>query len=274
MLFDTHSHLNLGAFDKDRYEVAQKCLDNNVWIINVGIDYESSRKAVEIAEHYKEGVFAAIGLHPENIGKENFEIERYENLAKSSKVVAIGEVGLDYWQFSQKNPQLVNPLSKKQKEVLWQQIALAQNLNLPVIFHCRKAHQDLIAILEEAKTKYSQLKGVIHCFTGNVTQAKKYLSLGFYLGFNGMIFKMNLDNIIKKVPLSRILIETDSPYLTPPQEKEKRNEPIFVKYIAAKIAQLKNVSFKEIASLTSNNAQEFFLTESQKKDFSKVENAL
>jgi len=148
------------------------------------------------------------------------------------------------------------------------QLKLAVDLNLPVIFHCRMAHDDLIETLNKQRTTNSeQLKGVIHCFTGSWEQAGQYLDMGFYLGFNGIIFKLNLDEIIKKTPLEKILIETDCPYLTPPLPAEVltkagpmkgRNEPLYVKYVAQKIAQIKNLSSEEIAKITSENAKKLF----------------
>jgi len=258
-LIDTHAHLNFSDYDKDRDEVIKKCLDNNVWMINVGTDYESSKKTIDISEKYSQGIFASVGMHPENIGKEVFNLGKYKELAHStrssaeahskpsgqakSKVVAIGEIGLDYWDCP-KTKKKQAEFKEKQKKLFLEQLNLARELNLPVIFHCRKAHNDLLEILDyKLKTKNYKLFGVIHCFTGNWEQAKKYLDMGFYLGFNGIIFKLNLDEIIKKTPLNRILIETDCPYLTPPP-MEGRNEPLYVKYIAEKIAEIKNIRAK------------------------------
>jgi len=254
MLIDTHSHLNFSDFDEDRDEVIKKCLDNNVWMINVGTDYETSKKAIEISEKYSQGIFASVGMHPENIGKEIFDYEKYKSLSDSKKVVAIGETGLDYW-YRPKTKKKRAEFEEKQKELLSKQLSLAKELNLPVIFHCRTAHNDLLKILSAKEN--SNLKGVIHCFTGNWKQAEKYLNMGFYLGFTGIIFKLNLDEIIKKAPLDRILIETDCPFLSPLAEI-KRNEPLFVKHIAEKIAKVKNVTFEEVAKQTTYNAKKLF----------------
>ena len=177
MLFDTHAHLNFNAYKEDSLEVLQRSLDNGVWMINVGSQYSTSKRAVEMAEKHEKGVWAAVGLHPIHVREEEFDYEKYKELAKSKKVVAVGEVGLDY------KPEYA--LSKeKQKIVLAQQLKLAEELDLPVIFHCRMAHNDLIKILSENGSRTS---GVIHCFTGSLEEAKKYLDLGFYLGFNGII---------------------------------------------------------------------------------------
>ena len=254
MLIDTHSHLNFSDFDKDRNKVIEKCLNNNVWMINVGTDYESSKKAIEISEKHSQGVFASVGMHPENIGKEVFNYEKYKALSNSKKVVAIGEIGLDYW-YRSKTKKKRAEFEEKQKELLLKQLNLAKELNLPVIFHCRTAHNDLLEILSAKEN--SNLRGVIHCFTGNWDQTEKYLNMGFYLGFTGIIFKLNLDEIIRKTPLDRILVETDCPFLSPLAEI-KRNEPLFVKHIAEKIAKLRNITFEETAEQTTHNAKKLF----------------
>jgi TatD DNase family protein len=273
MLIDTHSHLNFNAYNKDVNDVVERSLADDVWMINVGSQYATSKKAVEIAEKYPQGVYAAIGLHPIHLEtnlvkikedpeeieqfqdkEENFNYDKYKELARNEKVKAIGEIGLDYY-YKPKTKVRLEIFKEKQKEVLGQQIKLAQELDLPVIFHCRMAHQDLIEILKSLKSKP---KGVIHCFTGDWQQAKEYMEMGFYLGFNGIIFKLNLDEIIKKTPLDKILIETDCPYLTPPIMGTKRNEPLYVKYVAERITELKNLNFQEIADITTQNAKELF----------------
>ena len=257
MLIDTHAHLNFSDYDKDRDKVIKKCLDNNVWMINVGTDYESSKKAIKISEKYSQGVFASVGMHPENIGKEVFDYKKYKALSNSQKVVAVGEIGLDYWNHPKTKKKGVE-FKEKQKKLFLEQLELAEELNLPVIFHCRLAHNDLLEILDaKCKIQNTKLRGVVHCFTGNLEQTKKYLNMGFYLGFTGIIFKLNLDEIIRKTPLDRILIETDCPFLSPLTEI-KRNEPLFVKYIAEKIAKLKNITFEEVAEKTSENAKILF----------------
>jgi len=271
MLVDTHAHLNFSAYKNDLDETIGRALSEKIWIINVGSQYKTSKKAVEIAEKYKEGVFAAIGLHPiystpdlikiktdpkeGNLASkgEIFQIDKYRKLAESKKVVAIGEIGLDYYN-KPKTKRKISLFKEKQKEIFLKQLELARNLNLPIIFHCRMAHNDLLNIL---KLK-SGLRGVIHCFTGSWREAKEYLTRNFYLGFNGIIFKLDLDEVIKKTPLNRILVETDCPYLTPPLAGRERNEPVFVKYVVQKIADLKGVNFKKVAEITTENARVLF----------------
>ncbi|MDO8623690.1 MAG: TatD family hydrolase, partial [archaeon] len=271
--------LNFNAYKKDFNEVIERTLSENIWMINVGTKLETSKKAVELAQIYKEGVYAAIGLHPiyaaaefqkiktdpdegEFLIKEQyFDKEAYKKLAESKKVVAIGEIGLDYY-YKPKTSTKLKQFKEKQKQIFLQQLELAKELNLPLILHCRMAHDDVIEII-----KTQNLRGVIHCFTGTQEQAQKYIDLGFFLGINGIIFKFNINEIIKNTPLDKILVETDCPYLTPlpavalakagPQGYV-RNEPIFIKYTIQKIAELKGVSFQEVAEITTQNAKKLF----------------
>ena len=277
MFFDTHSHLNFSVFDKKRGEIIKKCLENDVWSLNLGINYESSRKAVEIAQSYGKGIYAAVGLHPLNLGflnfnsskpenilEENFDYEKYKKLAHQPKVLAIGEIGLDYYRKPKLEKEFIL-FKQKQKEVLSAQLKLAEELNLPAVLHCRMAMGDLLEMLaKREKTADSKLKlrGVIHCFIGSWREAEKLLEMGFYLGFNGMIFKkipgINFEEIIKKIPLEKILIETDSPYLSPPGFKEKNNNPLAVKIVAGRIAALRNMDYKKVEEITFQNAKNLF----------------
>jgi len=277
MIIDTHAHLNFDVFDKDRKKVIEKCQKNKVFVINVGINFETSKKAVEIAEKYK-GMFASVGLHPLNLDtgllkiknqKEKlekvFDSQKYKELAKSSKVVAIGEIGLDYY-LKPKTKKKREIFKAKQKELLFEELKLAKKLNLPVIFHCRMAHFDLIQFLKENKEVFPE-KAVLHSFVGKLEELKEYLNFGYDIGFNGIIFKkiegISFEEIIKAVPLEKILVETDAPYLVPPQIKEKRNEPIFVKYIIERIAEIKNLEFEKVAEITFKNAKKLFKIEIQ-----------
>ncbi len=277
MLIDTHSHLNFNAFKNDVFEVIKRTLDNKIWIINVGTNFETSKRAVDITKNYNQGVYAAIGLHPIHLEKtkvdkseisfekgckiqaEEFDYEKYKTLAlKNKKVVAIGEIGLDYWN-KPKNRERLEIFKKKQKETFIQQIDLAEELNLPVIIHCRTAHDDLLKILNSKfQSSNFKMQGVVHCFTGNWSQAQKFLDMGFYLGFNGIIFKLNLNEIIKKIPNERILIETDCPYLAPPPFQNQRNEPLYLSYIVKRIAEVKGLSNEEVEKITTENAVNLF----------------
>lgn len=244
MIIDSHAHLNFKAFEKDFDEVIKRSLAESIWMINIGSDYDTSKKAVKIAQKYEE-VFAAIGVHPIH-AEDEFDIEKLRELARLDKVVAIGEIGLDYFRD-------YGEFKEKQKEVLLKQLDLAKELNLPVILHCRMAHDDLLDILKDYN-----LQGVVHCFTGNWEEAKKYLDKGFYLGMNGIMFKFDLKEVIEKTSLDKILVETDCPYLTPPQAESKRNEPINVKYIVEKIAKIKNIDFEEVVQTIVQNTKNLF----------------
>lgn len=250
MLIDTHAHVNFNAYKSDADEVIHRSLNNNTRIINVGSQYSTSKKAIELSQKYENGIYGAVGLHPIH-AEDGFDYKKYKQLAQSPGVVAIGETGLDY-------KEEYVAFREKQKQVFLQQLNLARELNLPIIFHCRMAHDYLLEILNLQYINHkSQIKGVIHCFTGNWIQAEKYLNIGLYLGFNGIIFKMNLDEIIKKTPLNKILVETDCPYLTPPKI-DGRNEPIYVKHVAERIAEIKDITFEEVAKITTENAKKLF----------------
>ncbi len=143
---------------------------------------------------------------------------------------------------------------ERQKEVLIQQIKLAQEVNLPIIFHCRMAHSELVKVIQQ----FNGLTGVVHCFTGNWEEAQKYIEMGFYIGFNGIIYKFPLDEVIEKIPIESIVVETDCPYLIPPEACIQRNEPLFVKHIAKRIAKIKNISYEEVLKSTTQNAKNLF----------------
>lgn len=275
MIIDTHSHLNFKAYENDREEVIKRIQKEGIVCIDVGTKYETSKKAVELAEK-NENIYAAIGMHPIHIKTdllklktddeegsfqplgEDFNKERYKKLAESRKVVAIGEIGLDYY-YRPKGTAKLEEFKDLQKKIFLQQLDLAREIDLPIIIHCRMAHDELIKILgSQIAVSYKKINGAIHCFTGTTEQMRQYLNLGFYIGINGIIFKLNLDEIIKECPLERILTETDCPYLTPPQENGKRNEPIFIKHVIQKIADIKGVSFKEVVEKTTKNAKNLF----------------
>jgi TatD DNase family protein len=270
MLIDTHAHVNFLQYKDDGDEVVKRSLAEGTWLINVGSEKDTSRRAVEYANRYEAGVFAAVGLYPGNLVAQEFEEkiggemikissaaevfdeQYYSGLASEAKVVAIGEIGLDYYR---------NGAAKElQKEVLLAQLKLAGNLNKPVLLHCRQAHDDLLEILRQAiSDKRLAARGVLHSFSGTLGQAQEYLAMGFHLGFNGIItFTHDYDEVIKTMPFDRILVETDCPYLTPVPLRGKRNEPGYVRYVAEKIADLRGVSFEDVAGMTTTNARKLF----------------
>ncbi len=282
MLIDTHGHVNFNAFKDDSNQVLRRAMENDIWAIMPGTQFSTSEKAVKLAQKYEQGVYAAIGLHPIHLEErevdvlevqsakvekqpwmifetrnEEFNYEKYKILGQSKKVVAVGECGLDYY-YEPKGKEKREGFRMKQRTTLALQIKLAQELNLPVILHCRKAHDDLIGFLRDKK-----IRGVVHCYTGTIAQAEKFYEMGFYFGFNGLIFKKvpalpNPSEVIANIPLERILLETDSPYLAPPEAKTERNEPLFVKYIAEEIARIKKLSVEKIATATTQNAKSLF----------------
>lgn len=262
--FDTHAHLNFPDYNKDRDEIIKKNLQEGIFVINIGTGIAESKEVVEISKKYKEGVYASLGVHPHYIEKDfstkekrDFVFASWEELVKEKSVVAIGEIGLDYLNIKK---EVESDIKKKQKEELEAQIDFAKKTNLPVIFHCRKAHKDLLGIVRE---KYSERKerrnGVLHCFTGKRRELFEFLDLGFYIGVNGIIFKMDLEKVIKEIPLERMLLETDCPFLSPLKEEE-RNEPIFIQYIAKEVARIKKISTEEVAEITTENAKNLFLS--------------
>jgi TatD DNase family protein len=277
MLIDTHSHVNFNSFRSDSDEVIKRALDNNTWLINVGSQLSTSRRAVKIAENYNLGVYAAVGIHPihliaANVDEEDmqfesraeeFDYEAYKELAQNKKVVAIGEIGLDYFHMKDRikgeiDEKKIEEIKNKQKDTFIKQFELAQELNLPVIIHSREAHEDLIEIIKKLKIHYPHAKGVIHCFDGDLETAKRYFDLGFIISFTGLVTFVKGYEWIKDIPEDRFMVETDSPYLTPPPHRGERNEPVYVKYVARRIAEIRGVSGKKIEKITTRNAKEFF----------------
>lgn len=262
-LFDSHTHVQMSQFDNDRDDVIKRALDAGVWIINAGADNETSASGVEIANKYDEGVYATVGLHPTEKG--NWDYDFFKKLAIDKKVVAIGECGLDYYtRNNAEQKQTLNDAEKeKQKELFLQNIRLSQELNKPLVIHCREAHStgsgqafsDLIKILQENDTQ----PGVLHFFTGTMDDAKKLLDLGFYFTFGGLItFIRDYDEIIKFIPLERLLVETDAPFVAPVPYRGKRNEPAYVIEVAKKMAEIKGVSFEKVCEQTTENVRKVF----------------
>lgn len=229
---DVHSHLNFDDFDADRDQVLKRAHENGVWMMNVGVDKVSSKQAVELAEQNSNGVFATIGQHPTY--DENFDEDYYLELAKSTKVKAVGECGLDYFHLSDET-------KSKQKDVFEKQIAFAKKIDRPLMLHIRDAYDDALDILKSHK----DARGNVHFFAGDVVIAKKFLDLGFTLSFTGVItFTKDYDEVIKYVPLNMILSETDCPYVAPIPYRGKRNEPLYVKEVVRRIAEIRGLDLE------------------------------
>lgn len=256
MLIDTHAHLQFENYDEDRELVIQRAIKNNVdSIITIGTDEKSSGQAHQLAQKFAI-VYAAVGIHPNDSTNVHAEdIKKIEELAKKEKVVAIGEIGLDYYRD--------HASREKQHEVLRKQIRLARELVLPIIIHNREAQHDILDLLKEEKAE--EVSGVFHSFSGEIDFLESVLASNYYVSFTGPVtFKnTNYNKLIDCVPLEQLLLETDSPFLSPVPFRGKRNEPAYIKYIAEKIAQIKGVSIEEIAEITSENAQSLFRLEDQ-----------
>lgn len=251
VLIDTHAHLDFQQYDADRNEVIRRAAEADVkGIINIGIDLATSKKAIALAEHYP-NIYAAIGIHPHDsadAGKQDFD-ELFD-LADHPKVVAIGEIGLDFYRNIS--------AAETQKKVFKLLLNLAQEKELPIIVHTRQASNEIMAILRERSKR--GWRGVFHCFSGDAAMAAKLLDMGFHISFTGNITFKNSRSveIIKDVPLERLLLETDCPFMAPVPHRGKRNEPAYVRYVAQKIADAKNVSPGHVGEVTSNNANQLF----------------
>jgi len=307
MLIDTHAHVNFKAFLEDADAVIKRALNDQVWIVNVGTQIDTSKSAVVMAEKYEQGVYAVVGLHPVHTysqrvdeeessfqtREEHFNTLEYESLAKSTKVVGIGECGLDYYRLPENNDR--SSVIEKQKKAFIAQIKLAKELNKALVIHCRPsagtqdAYIDILKILDKEnnqkfvpepvegqissqailtrstssgiKIASSPLRFEIHSFTGSPEIVQEFLKCGACVGLNGIITfdkSGNMEKVVKAVPIEKIVLETDCPYLTPVPHRGKRNEPSYVKFVAEKVAQIKNILPDEIAGATTNNAKKLF----------------
>jgi len=249
MVIDTHSHLNDAKFDSDRDAVIARMREASVSTITVGTDLEMSRKAIEIAEKYN--MWATVGQHPTD-AQDDFDILKFRDLASNSKVVAIGECGLDYVQnkFSKLSP---DDEKVRQKKLFQQHIALAQEVNKPLMIHCRDAYQDLLPMIPD------NVRAHLHFFSGDWDIAKKCLDKGFTISFPGTItFSHDYDEVVKNVPIDMFTIETDSPYVAPVPYRGKRNEPVYVIEVAKKVAELRGISLDEVVTAITATAKRIF----------------
>jgi TatD DNase family protein len=252
-LFDTHAHINLDHFKEDRDAVIERMFDAGVnKLVIPGVDLETINSAIALAEKYPGKIYAGIGFHPQDAIKwDDDYYQQLKILAQKDCVVAIGEIGLDYyWDTTPK---------EKQFEVLKLQIELAKEINLPLIIHTRESLDDTLQFLKDNDA--GKVGGIFHCFSGDSKFARKCIDLGFYISFAGNItFKnaQNLRDVVQDIPLENILIETDSPYLTPVPYRGKRNEPAHVQYVAKLIAEIKQISVEQVAEQTTANAMKVF----------------
>lgn len=277
MLFDTHAHVHFDSFKDDTDAVIKKSLAQGMMLNLVGTQQDTSRRAVEYAEKY-EGVYASVGLHPEHLfskwvdeaessfqsREEDFDYGYYQRLALHPKVIGVGECGLDFYRIPDGLTKAT--MLPKQRTVFLQHIALAHELGLPLVIHCREAHPELLATLKLPEAH--GIRGVIHCYTSDWQNARQYLDLGFYLGFTGIItfppFKKNpaaqaeLLEVVRQMPLGRLLLETDCPYLSPLPFRGKRCEPWMVAATAQTIAELRGMPEQAVVQATAENAKRLF----------------
>lgn len=251
MLIDSHAHLELSEFDGDREDVIERAKESGVGsIVTVGINLKDSRNAVAVAERY-DNIYATVGVHPHDA--KSIDETTYDSLRKlseSDRVVAYGEIGLDFFRNLSPRDLQIKRFSE--------QLELAGELDLPVIIHDREAHREIVEMLRGWKN-YSG--GVIHCFSGDYDMAKKCLDMGFYISIPGTITyrkSETLRDVVRRVPMDRLLVETDCPFLSPEPKRGKRNEPANIVYTAHKIAQVKGLPFEEVAMITSDNTRNMF----------------
>ena len=251
LIFDTHAHYDDAQFDADREALLSAMPENGVGLIlDPGCDLESSRAAIALAEQYPH-IYAAVGYHPENCAPyTDADLDILRRLAQHPKVVAIGEIGLDYyWE--------QNPPKEFQQAVFRAQLALARELDLPVIVHDREAHADCLAIVKE----FPGVRGVFHCYSGSVEMARELWKLGWYTGFDGPVTYKNARRTVEavqEVPLERLLLETDSPYMAPMPKRGTRNDSRNIAHIAAKIAEVRGMTADEVIRIAADNGKRLF----------------
>lgn len=252
MLIDSHAHLDDERFDRDRDELIKSLGKNGIsTVINIGADLPSSIKSVKLSEQY-DNIYAAVGVHPHSASEmDEGTIEVLKAFSSREKVVAIGEIGLDYYYDN----------SPRDVQRIWfkRQMKLAKEVNLPIVVHSREANQETFDMIKAESD--GKLTGVIHCYSGSVELMKEYIKLGYYISLGGPVTFKNAKTpkeVAKVVPIDRLLVETDSPYLTPEPHRGKRNEPLYVRHVAAMIAELRGMTIEELARATSENTKRLF----------------
>ncbi|HMR55502.1 MAG TPA: TatD family hydrolase [Candidatus Doudnabacteria bacterium] len=277
---DTHTHVNIRAFDEDAEQVIKRAHASEVAVVNVGTQIDTSRQAVEMLQKFPENVYAVVGLHPshtyshdfvdedEVVSKtreEHFDAALYKELAQNPRVIGIGECGLDYYRLPKDYDH--DEIKQLQRTAFDEQIKLAIELDKALCVHCRPsdgtedAYEEMLEIITNTKTQNPNLRFEIHCFTGSSQTAKKFAELGGLIGLNGIITfdkTSRSREVVEALSLENIILETDAPYLTPKSQRGKRNEPSFLPEVAEQIAQWKDVSLEEVATQTTANAKKLF----------------
>lgn len=260
MIFDTHAHYDSREFDEDRDELIASLPEHGIGrVVNVGARLEGSRNSVRLSEQY-DYFYAAVGVHPDDCGAmEESWIDGLRELASHEKVVAIGEVGLDYHGFGVYEDKVDK---ETQKHWFWEQLMLAKELSLPVIIHSRNASEDTLSIMRKAREEGIE-RVVMHCYSYASEAAKEYVSMGYYLGFGGVVTyegQRKLTKVLEHVPLDHILLETDCPYLAPTPHRGERNSSLYLPAVRDRIAQIKGVSPEEVERITWDNGCRLFFT--------------
>lgn len=251
-LIDSHAHLDDDRFNEDRETIINSLIDNDVeLVLNPGADLETSKKAFELSNKYP-FIYAAVGCHPHDSKFMNYDtMDIFRDLSKSEKIIALGEIGLDYYYD--------NSDRITQKKWFIEQLRLARELDMPIIIHDRDAHEDVLKIIEQEY--YDGMRGIMHCYSASAELLNRFIKLGFYISLGGPVTYKNAKvpkQVAMEVPIDRLLIETDSPYLTPEPNRGKRNEPSYVRYVAEEIARLRNLDVEVIAQKTNQNFRTLF----------------
>ncbi|MBI4058253.1 TatD family hydrolase [Candidatus Gottesmanbacteria bacterium] len=284
MLIDTHCHLNFHAFNKDLDDVVRRAKEAGVEkIIVPGTDLTSSQRAIEVAQTY-DSCFATVGIHPHHAQDPNLVIDdnvrhQFKSLLSHDRVVAVGEIGLDYYRYNKTkytDTAITSEIKQKQKKLLLMQLELAHEHELPVILHCREAHSDLIQTISSfakatdnkssssrrisrIRENSSPIQGVFHCFTGSTHHLSLILTMGYYVGFDGNItYSSNWQTLVSSAPLERILLETDAPFLTPEPHRGTRNEPAYLLLVAKEVAKFHTTSLSKVIHISTMNAGSLF----------------
>jgi len=274
-LIDTHSHIHLSTSENKRNDILARMKSENIWTITVGTNTRTSKEAVAFAEAH-ENIWATAGYHPEHLTSsyvdENegepgaYSIEEIRSVATSSKkIVAIGETGLDFFRID--DGITIDNAKRIQEQAFREHIKLAHELSLPVVIHCRNAFDDLARILSDEISNGKKIRAIVHCFSGSWEDAKPLLDLGVYLSFTGIITfppkksedpKQSIHRVIEQMPVDRIMVETDSPWLAPVPYRGKQNEPTYVKYVAEKIAELRKIDITDFSKIVTTTSGQFF----------------
>ena len=255
---DIHSHPSFPAYDHDREEMLGRLTQNNIWAIGIGVDLESSKKEVALAES-REGIFACIGLHPNDNKEETFDEKEFEKLVTSSKVVGVGECGLDYARMEGGEEEIIVE-KKRQKDIFIKQIEFALKYDKTLMLHCRDSYGDVLDILEGYKKEHGdKLRGNTHFFAGSVAEAERFVKIGFTLSFTGVItFAGSYDEVIKNTPIEMIMSETDAPFVAPVPYRGKRNESAYVLEVVKRVAEIKGIALEESKKALVSNAFRLF----------------